>query len=654
MNSNQRKLTQMKNRRLIVRLAAVLFLGALLNPANAQKNTALHFPYKEKGLTERQAAAHLLSRFTYGVTSAGVDDAVKAGLENWFSAQLEGNLPDPLVQEKLKDYDALLMDNATIVKSFPKPIQVLRMAAAEGIIPADSVKKIDKDEYRRRMADFVKQKNIRQQSDLVRQLINQRIIRAIYSNNQLQEVLTGFWFNHFNVSLTKREAVLLVPVYERDAIRPHVTGKFESMLLATAKSPAMLIYLDNFSSSGSPSNTGAASKSFRPKQIGQEMKQDTSAMLIKKNQRLRKNEGLNENYARELMELHTLGVDGGYSQQDVTEAARIFSGWTIYPFAEGYSPSTKRLLERVGEDALLKQGFVKDGDFLFTMNRHDNREKKVLGKTFPSMGGYQEGVDLIHMLAEHPSTARFISKKLAAYFVSDEPPASLVDKMATVFLTSKGDIKQMLICMVNADEFWNSAAIGAKTKSPFELAISAARVLDASVDMPYQLFNRIDRMGQRIYYFQAPTGFPDRAQYWINTGALLNRMNFGLDIAQQMVRGVHCDLLKINQNHEPESAVAALETYATLLMPERDTRSVVKRLTPLLTAPALDKKIRQAASSSNDKKGMNEKQPGSNMLYDDVAPVIVEETKPFSEKAKYNMLAQVVGIILGSPEFQRR
>jgi uncharacterized protein (DUF1800 family) len=620
----------------------------------------IHFPYENAGLSRRQAAAHLLSRFTYGATPGQVDEVLKTGLESWFEEQLDHQLPDDTLNQMLSGYDALLMSNTEIVQAFPRPLQVMRMAAEEGVIPKDSIQLIDKKAYRQRLNDFIQSKKLRQQSDLVRQFINQRILRSAYSNNQLQEVLTGFWFNHFNVSLTKREAVLLLPAYERDVIRPNTLGKFEDLLLATAKSPAMLIYLDNFISSGESGVYGMNAKRDKQQAGLSVMLTDSGSLPVKPLKKPRaKNTGLNENYAREVMELHTLGVDGGYSQADVTEAARILTGWTIYPIADGYSPLIKRLIDKEGEQALTDRGFVREKDFMFAMNRHDSKEKKVLGRNFPANGGYREGVELLKMLAHHPSTARFISGKLAAYFVSDDPPKSLVDKMAKTFLDKEGSIREVLITMVNAPEFWDKAAIRSKTKSPFEFVISAIRALDASIENPSQLFSRMDKMGQRIYYFQAPTGFPDRAQYWINTGSLLNRMNFGLDIASQKVRGVKADLLKLNNYHEPESPAAALETYASLLIPGRDMEPTIKRLTPLLTDPLLNRKVENATGNSSG--AIKRAMPENYSLEEEEKLKETEEKIAVLPVGKNNietqaaaMLAQVVGIIIGSPEFQRR
>ncbi|HYC27202.1 MAG TPA: DUF1800 domain-containing protein, partial [Chitinophagaceae bacterium] len=394
------------------------------------------------------------------------------------------------------------------------------------------------------------------QAELLRELVNQKIIRAAYSNNQLREVITDFWFNHFNVAASKGGIQQYLTSYERDAIRPNVLGKFETLLLTTAKSPAMLIYLDNNKSTVNEENMNNNQKKVA--RVRDNMMEKAEERMVEKmtdtalqrnaKGKVRKSnkQGLNENYAREIMELHTLGVDGGYTQADVTQAARILTGWSLNPTIE-YGVKPKRM---PNEKRLEKKGIVLDDNFFFAANKHDKGEKKVLGVTFPAGGGYEEGLKLIHLLATHPSTAQFISRKLAVRFVSDAPPQSLVDKMAKTFLEKEGDIKEVLIAMVSAPEFWAKSALREKTKSPFELVISAVRATDAQIVAPFQLYQWMSKMGQRVYNYQAPTGFPDRGQYWINTGSLLNRMNFGLAFASGRIPGVKLDLLALNNHRE--------------------------------------------------------------------------------------------------------
>ena len=642
---------------LLLFICCFFLYSFLQEPAKQNSGTKFRFPYKEAGLTDRQAAAHMLSRFSFGATPGQVDEVVKMGLEKWFTQQLNGGIADDSLKARLVDYDAINLTNTEINTIFPRPIQVLKMARDEGFVPKkDSFTDDERKSYKKQLAEFVKDKKFRRQGIFVHQFINYKILRAAYSNNQLQEVLTDFWFNHFNVSFTKRDCIAFMPAYERDVIRPNVTGKFGDLLLATAKSPAMLLYLDNFTSSGANDNGPEDEERMRRRlqKMNLSMDDSVSKEMMQKIQKRKKNEGLNENYAREVMELHTMGVDGGYTQSDVTQAARILTGWTLYPVENSYGSGMKKILDKIGEDKLAEQGFVHDGDFLFAMNKHDKKEKIVLGKKFPERGGYQEGVDLLKMLAHHPSTASFICKKLAVHFVSDDPPKSLVVKMAKTFLEKDGDIKEVLITMACAPEFWSRSVIRNKTKSPFELAISAVRALHTDIQQPYQMFTWLDKMGQKIYYYLAPTGFPDKAQYWINTGALLNRMNFGLSIASKQMRGIKTDLLSLNNYHEPESPSAALVTYGKLLMPERDLTETIKRLTPLLTQPSLEKKLDDIAGKPAVKSDATTK--GDEDMVEDA---MKENEKPRNENKKMHtdpdsMLSQVVGIIIGSPEFQRK
>ncbi|MGV3540449.1 MAG: DUF1800 domain-containing protein, partial [Rufibacter sp.] len=452
-------------------------------------------------------------------------------------------------------------------------------------------------------------------------------------------------------------------------------GQFEKLLLATAKSPAMLAYLDNFKST--VPNQSLSLKQKKQQQtlmrVLEEREAKNPAMqemqMTEKIKAAQKKQGLNENYAREIMELHTLGVDGGYTQQDVTQAARVLTGWTINPAIDRYnvkgSNAARENIKRL--QAMKKEGFVIEEDFVFAANKHDMGKKVVLGKVFPANGGYEEGLTLINMLAHHPSTAKFISKKLAVRFVNDTPPQSLIDKMAKTFTEKNGDIQQVLLTMVTSQEFWSAEALREKTKSPFELAISSVRSLNADVKAPYQLYNWISKMGERMYFYQAPTGFPDKGTYWINTGSLLNRMNFGLALASQRIPGISIDLMALNQHREPESPEAALATYSSYLMPERDLQETIKRLTPSLNDPNFSRKVDAAASRNNGMAPAEDQEAEEDMMMgarkrekEKGGRKSLGSGKALSPKAlqanggNNTMLAQVVGIIIGSPEFQRR
>lgn len=644
-------------------LVSVAWIAPVHPPADKWK-----MPYKKHGFTKEQAAAHLLSRFSFGATPGQIQQLAESGLESWFEAQLNGQIADPAVTDKLINYTALTYSNETIANTFLQPNQVIQAAIRAGVISRDSLKDAGKTLLRPEIRQFAQEKGYQPLIELHRQLINQKIIHAAYSNNQLKEVLTDFWFNHFNVSLTKNQSQQFVLTYERDAIRPFVTGQFAEMLLATAKHPAMLEYLDNASS---VSNDNAQNRQqqrnpgFQRRQAAIDKALEDSARMGNPAAQIvmqrRKAEGLNENYAREIMELHTLGVDGGYQQKDVTEVARALTGWTIYPLRdEGGAGAIKRLVERVGWDNLSRRGFVREGDFLFRADKHDEGTKTILGKTFDGKAGYQEGVDVIRMLATHPSTANFICKKLAVRFVRDTPPPSLINKMSKVFLQSNGNIRETMIAMVSSDEFWDKANLREKIKSPFEFTISAVRATNADIQQPFQIFQWCTRMGQRFYYYQAPTGFPDKSTFWINTGSLLNRMNFGLAFASGKIPGIKVDLPALNQHREPESADEALDVYSKIFLPERPLEENNKRLKALVNDANAAEKINQAAAANTteddaDNMQMNRNQRRRNNQNERAA--LSKNSKAFTMSfvpGNNSTLAQVAGIIIGSPEFQRR
>src|SRR5580704_1118569 len=364
-------------------------------------------------------------------------------------------------------------------------------------------------------------------------LLESKLLRAIESNRQLAEELDDFWFNHFNVYYDKGSDRFLIPEYERDAIRPNVLGRFRDLLEATAKSPAMLFYLDNF----------------------QSVSPDVDAASKRKVKR-----GLNENYGRELMELHTLGVNGGYTQHDVTEVARCFTGWTILEPRKG-------------------------GGFFYNDKLHDKGEKIVLGRVIPAGGGMEDGEKVLDILATHPSTARFISKELAQRFVADDPPDALVERMAQTFIASDGDIREVMKTMLDSKEFWSQGAYRAKLKTPFEMVASSVRALGANVTDAWALANQVGNLGEPLYRKQEPTGYSNLNSEWVNSAALLNRMNFALQLAKNGVEGVKVDIRRFGNNPE---TVAKTLMYRSA---SSQTRSAInkalkdqKQKTPALVA----------------------------------------------------------------------
>lgn len=615
----------------------------------------IKMPYKKAGLTQEQAAAHLLNRFSYGIQPGQVAQVVKLGLDKWVLQQLEADMPDTLLDRRLQTFESLTLSNEQIVNTYLTPAQVIRVAVRNKLIPADSISNADRQKYREQLRLIQEKEGFKPIQELHRQLINQKVLRAAYSNNQLKEVLTDFWFNHFNVSLTKGQSQQYVLTYERDAIRPYVLGNFKDMLLATAKHPAMLEYLDNALSVSNDNERSRRQQNnalLRAARERVEAKLTDSSMpgaaLVQQAVNARRTQGLNENYAREVMELHTLGVDGGYTQKDVTELARALTGWSVKPlYKEG---PARQLVENLNQTQLERRGLLVEGDFLFRGDKHDESPKLILGKQLSGKDGYREGVQVLEMLADHASTAKFIATKIAKRFVSDEPSEAIIKALTKTFQETGGNIKAMMITIVNHPDFWSKNSLREKVKSPFEFAISAVRATKAQVMQPYQIYNWCTKMGQRFYYYQAPTGFPDRGNFWINSGSLLNRMNFGLALATQKIPGIRMNLLALNDNHEPESADDALRIYSKLLLPERNQEENIKRLTAMIRDTQVEQKISEAAAKVKTEMTDDEiEERGSRRQ-----GVRNKEDNKLQVNNAMATVAQVVGIIIGSPEFQRK
>lgn len=604
---------------------ALLLALTLAGAAPAQQP---ELPYKKAGLTERQAAAYLLDRLAYGPRPGDVDRVVQMGLEKWVDQQLQGNQPDvPELTEKLSRMPALTMNAQQMVERYPPIVRVRQEAIAAGVVSKDDQGDNKKD-YRQKLIRFGLDKGYRPGRELIAQMVAQKVLRAVYSPNQLDEVLTDFWFNHFNVSLTDNQCRLQILSYERDAIRPRVLGKFRDLLGATAKHPAMLLYLDNAQSTAAMEARTSLDDRMDdlPPQAKARARQRAEA--AKKRQK----RGINENYARELMELHTLGVDGGYTQKDVQEVARALTGWTVNPEAIG------RKLRQL--DKARKNGVVViDGGFMFRSDAHDSGAKTILGQSFPAGRGIEDGEQVLDILANHPSTARFVTHKLACWFVQDNPPPALEKRLAATFQSTHGDIQAVMRTMIYSPEFWSAEARRSKVKSPFELAVSSLRALDADVTPSRDLYNWISKMGEPLYAYQAPTGFPDQSQNWVNTGLLLTRMNFGLSLASNQIPGVRFDLVRLNGGQKPANVNQALVAYTHLLLPERDADSVVELLTPKVNDPDFAQKIAAA-----------DKSPEPAPMDEDDTP---RQPRPRSA-GPIDPVAQVVGVILGSPEFQRQ
>jgi len=423
------------------------------------------------------------------------------------------------------------------------------------------------------------------------ELVQAKLLRAIYSERQFEEVMTDFWFNHFNVDLGKGADRYLVTSYERDVIRPHALGKFEDLLVATAKSPAMLFYLDNWLSVG-PNSELALGIPKNPNHPHRKRAVQSNRQAKGKGKR---GSGLNENYGRELMELHTLGVNGGYTQKDVTEVARIFTGWTIEEPRKG-------------------------GGFKYEDRLHEPGDKVVLGHRIKSHGE-KEGQDVLHLLAHHPSTAHFISQKLATRFVSDNPPPALVDRMAQTFLKKDGDIREVLKTMFKSPEFWSDEAYRAKVKTPLEFVVSAARATSADVTDAMPLAKQLASMGMPLYGMQPPTGYSMQSESWVNSSALLGRMNFSLALLSGKIKGAQVDAARLVPDATPSSSPPA----AT------DPQRMLTQLETSLLAGEVSSQTHEAITRRFE-------DPAQRNAFNSGQPSI----------------PTIAGLILGSPDFQRR
>ena len=498
----------------MLRKITVLVLVASIAATNAIASPA-------KKLTEEQRIVHVLNRLGFGARPGDVERVKAMGLENYINQQLNPEtIADTVAENKVKDLTVLNMTTAELYEKYPQPGRLVRQLQERGLLPKDFVEGQENQknprenaEYRKLIDDYYKEHGLQRPQRILADLHASRILRAVYSERQLQEVMVDFWTNHFNIFAGKGADRWLLPAYDRDTIRPYAMGNFSKLLEATAQSPAMLFYLDNFQS--------VSPNASRPR---------ARAMMNAPAQQPRR--GINENYARELMELHTLGVDGGYTQKDVQEVARCFTGWTIFQ-PRGGAAAVNALR---GEAARRVPG-----TFFFNARAHDDGEKIVLGNKIPAGGGFNDGLKVLDILARHPSTAKFIATKLVRHFVADNPPPALVNRVAAVFTKTEGNIRETLKAIFLSNEFNSPEAYRAKVKRPFELAISAIRVLGADTNGGPGTHQWIARMGEPLYGYQAPTGYSDAAETWVNTGALLERMNFGLALASNRIPGTRVD-----------------------------------------------------------------------------------------------------------------
>ncbi|HET6980336.1 MAG TPA: DUF1800 domain-containing protein [Pyrinomonadaceae bacterium] len=581
----------------------------LLALTSAQPLVSAQKRAKTQDLTEEQRILHALNRLGFGVRPGDVERVKSMGLENYINEQLNPEkISDTVAENKVRELNVLNLTTAELYEKYPNPGQLLRQLQARGSLPSDLAEArenrvkgganvapaempknnsndsmpstemspdaarnnqnpppppgnpLENEKYRKLIQDYYRENGLQQPQRIMAELQASRILRAVYSERQLQEVMVDFWTNHFNVFAGKGADRWLLPSYDRDTIRPNAIGKFSTLLQATAQSPAMLFYLDNFQSVSPNANQnrrGGPLQRLRAQQQPQPLPQQ-------------QRRGINENYARELMELHTLGVDGGYTQKDVQEVARCFTGWTIFQPRGGAAAVNAMMGEGARRNA---------GTFFFNARVHDDGEKVVLGHKISAGGGIKDGLAVLDILAHHPSTAKFIATKLVRHFVSDTPPPALVDRAAATFTKTDGDIRETLKTIFMSKEFNSTAAYRAKIKRPFELVVSAIRTLGADTNGGPQTHQWIARMGEPLYGFQTPNGYSDAAESWVNTGALLERMNFGLALANNRIPGTRVNLSKLNA----DQAKVMDEYLKTLLAGEisASTReTLLKQLDP--------------------------------------------------------------------------
>ena len=616
-------------------VAAMLALVLLCEPtlilvANGQGRTQpIQRAAKKTGtMTADQRVAHVLSRLTFGARPGDFERLKAMGVDAFISQQLD---PDSLdagaVVARLKRLPTLGMATPVIIEQYtpPKPAatpsavpskapdsttarvpnllgqgsektEAGKMPAPPAVMPNEMQMDAKKDDVARMQAvpeTFQNNSGAPKPTPppknpqmVVTELQRAKLLRAVYSERQLYEMMVDFWENHFNIFANKDDDRYLLTSYDRDTIRPFAMGRFRDLLGATAHSPAMLFYLDNWRSSVR-----------RPYPATKDKPAGVDG-------------GLNENYARELMELHTLGVDGGYTQQDVQEVARCFTGWTI---------------QKPNEQGL----------FLYRPGLHDDGEKVVLGHKILPGGGPADGERVLDILATHPATARFVAIKLARRFISDDPPLSVVDRAAAVFLKTDGSIRETLRAIVTSPEFFSTTAYRAKMRSPLEYVAAAMRALNAETDADRPMLDVIGRMGQTVFGHITPDGYADRADQWLSSGAMVARFNFAGALANNRIKGTKIDVTKLLSGVD-EAKKDTVAARFILLTVSGDvsvgTRSVLEKIL------RSEVPVNQTAPSSD---------PAANVS-------VGFDAKTTSQTSPAPYIAELVTLLIGSPEFQQR
>jgi uncharacterized protein (DUF1800 family) len=591
------------------------------SPAPDSSTSSILRGIPASGVTADQAIVHALNRLGYGPRPGEVERVRQMGLAAWIDRQLHPeSIDDSALAARLAKYPTLTMSSAQLLEDFP-PLRVAAQRAGMTLEEYRQQQQSRMRELRRQIAAAghrpgdplgsqdspgklaTAYQSIHSPQRIVAELAMARMDRAVYSDRQLYEQMVNFWLNHFNVYANKGADRWLLTSFERDAIRPHAMGKFRDLLEATAKSPAMLFYLDNWQSADPQASARLQQELDQrrrrfamiyggPFGMGRSIpRRAPNPGANRQQNKQRQPRGINENYGRELMELHTLGVDGGYTQQDVIEVANCLTGWTI-------------------------RAPRRDPQFWFDNRIHDPRPKMVLGHKIHA-GGIRDGEEVLDLLARDPHTAHHLSLEIARHFVSDNPPPALVDRMEQTYLSTDGDIRAVLHTMIFSPEFWSRDAIRAKIKTPFELVASAARAVGAQVDLPLALVQWTGRIGEPLYLCQPPNGYPDQADAWVNTGALLNRLNYSIALTGNRLVGVHVDM------------AALLGSGAAA-----DPRETLDRAIAVLLSGEVSPGTRRTLEQQLN------------------TPEILQAR--LDDPVKQINQGLIAGLVLGAPEFQRR
>jgi len=683
------------------KLTVILVLAAFAAPAFALGGSLNGV---KTSLTEDQRVLHVLNRLGFGARPGDVERVKAMGIKKYIEQQLDpSSIDDSAAEAKVDRLAVPKLSTEELFAQYPNPGALLRSldggkkaqqsaqnpvadgtAAAMPGEKAEDAAAADRKERQAKLRELYREYNLKPAGQIVPEIVANRVMRAVYSERQLQEVMVDFWQNHFNVFAGKAAVRWFIPSYERDVLRKNALGNFKDLLIGTAESPAMLFYLDNFESMSPNAQLAARPKQVQPRvdrrprfndrringrldgrispmqrerqlerngaNTDRELRQ-YEKLNVQKNKQPKKqrSRGINENYARELMELHTLGVDGGYTQQDIIEVAKCFTGWTIAD-PRGYRQAAAAEIKGSEDQRIARiqravgvPDDVKSGQFYFNPNWHEKGPKTVLGQTIDE-GGMKDGLKVLDILVNSDATAKFIAKKLAIKFVSDTPSDAFVGRIADAFHRSHGDIKTTLRAIFTDKEFYAPENYRSKIKSPFELAVSSIRALGGDTNGGRGMYAMLQKLGEVPYGYQAPTGYPDLAEDWVNTGALLERLNFAVALSSNRVPGTRVNL----QTFGAASKQAMLDTAIDKIL-DGDIRpatraSLEKQLSqplPEVKAPENDPEESADPETANDIAGPQAKRKKN-------AKALLLPASGDPEVFK------VVSLVLGSPEFQRQ